>query len=154
MKPELKLGRKVVAWSRDGDKKDKGTYLAYDKTMYKPHLVLIWNKDMGGEYCPVAVFYKHVKPDLSAPPMNGDEVEVSSSGKFWRENLRLYIGKDPEGFHVTKKRGSDLMEKFEYVRHPQPSKRERVIDIITNIQFDSDPGDVADQIDKIYTEDL
>ena len=147
---ELKFGRKVVAWSWDGDKKDKGAYLAYDKTMYKPHLVLIWNKDMGGEYCPVAVFYKHVKPDLSAEPMNGDEVECSDDKINW--DRVFFIGKTKNQRYITESFAGEPLE-FKYVRHPQPSKREMVIEFLNSYYYPCNAEKIADQIDKIYTED-
>ena len=148
---ELKFGRKVVAWSWDGDKKDKGTYLAYDKTMYKPHLVLIWNKGMGGEYCPVAVFYKHVKPDLDATPMNGDDVECRITGQSTFYCKGRYVEQRGDGLHGVEVDGD--ISYWNQVRFPQPSKRERVEEFLNSYYYPCNAEKIANEIDKIYTED-
>lgn len=137
--PELKFGRPVIAW--DDDDLKTGIYICHDGTDYSPHGV--YDPDIRD-----VNYFNNAKPDLSAPPMNGDEV----IGKYGAEEITgRYIGLDRNGYHVIDNERVRLIC-CGAVRHPQPSKRERVIDIITNIQIDSDPGDVADEILKI-TED-
>ena len=138
-KPKLKLGRPVLA----GDTEPlivKGKYLypAMDG-----HYVLSDNNQTR--------YYYKVKPDLSAPPMNGDEVEVSNNGKIWIKRER-YIGIKDSGMHVSE--GGDGHHTFwKYVRFPQPSKREKVIDLIKNRTIALSAEEIADQIDQIYKED-
>ena len=149
-KPELKLGRRVIAWNDNDPTLYRGVFISNDNSRYTPNWVLPDDGDDSPES------FDNVKPDPNAPPMNGDMVEVSSTGKLWRENLRLYIGKGAEGLHVTEVFGGRAIEKHRHVRFPQPSKREQVLELISphvTSRLGATPNSIADQIDKIYTED-
>ena len=143
MKPELKLGRPVLA----GDTEPliaKGKYL-YPRL--NGHYIL---SDKTGE----VYRFQHAKPDLTAPPMNGDEVEVSNDAVAYMPQYYRYIGQRDDGLHTVEK--NDIESIFRHVRHPQPSKRERVEGYIrgmTERLNGLSPKEIADQIDKIYTED-
>ena len=73
------------------------------------------------------IFTHNVKPDLSAPPMNGDEVECSDDKINW--DRVFFIGKTKNQRYITESFAGEPLE-FKYVRHPQPSKREQLIDLI------------------------
>ena len=144
-KPELKLGRPVIGSDDNNLDRVKGVY--------------IHTNDMG-VHCLLNAknhlqYFPNVKPDLSAPPMNGDEVEVSDDGKRWHPP-RLYVGKTKDGRHFT---GGDFnydVSSWKYVRFPQQSKREMVLELISphvTSRLGATPNSIADQIDYIYKED-
>ena len=144
MIPELKLGRKVVAWKNNVDLV-KGRYL-----IYQPYEQEHWILDDTGFIMP----FQHVKPDLNAPPMNGDEVEGAPGDWLSGAIFGTYVGVDKNGHHVIDNRSHGLVRCVS-VRHPQPSKREELEKLLDRYScyksFDSKC--LADQIDKIYTED-
>ena len=146
MKPELKLGRRVIAWN-DGDSREyKVEFISQD--IHGENWVLEYGDD--SPRC-----FDNVKPDLTAEPMNGDEVEVSDDKKRWLPP-RLYVGKTKNGRHFT---GGDFnhdVTSWNHVRFPQQSKRDRVKEAIRRWQESSTVpmyDDLADQILKITEED-
>ena len=141
MKPELKLGRPVIA----GDTEPliaKGKYLYPALSGREGHYVLL---DGNQADC----WYKHVKPDLTAEPMNGDEVEVSDDKKHWYPP-RLYVGKTKDGRHFT---GGDFncdVSSWNHVRFPQQSKRERIRAVLEKGYAPVDTDDLVNEILKIW----
>ena len=140
MKPELKLGRRVLT----GDNKP-ALYInkCYDG-YHDGHNVLMPKG---------IVFTRHVKIDPTSEPMNGDEVEVSDDGSRWYPP-RLYIGWVEDGWHFAGDNNYNLA-RWKYVRLSQ-SKRDRIKEAIRSWQESSTVpmyDELADQIDKIYTED-
>ena len=138
-KPKLKLGRPVLA----GDTEPllfKGKYLypAMDG-----HYVL-------SKYNNQTRYYYKVKPDLSAPPMNGDIVEVSNSNKVYNSDLCRYIGQREDGFHMVEK--DHLSAIYQYARHPQQSKREKIHTVLEKGYAPIDTEDLVDEILKIMEE--
>ena len=147
MKPELKFGRRCIAWN-DEEPTEQGVYIYDDGDSEVNHVV--WLDGGAG-----IGHFDHVKPDLTATPMNGDEVEVSDDGKIWIK-YEKYIGINDNGRHVSEG-GEGFQVLWKYVRFPQQSKRERVKEAIRSWQESSKVpmyDDLADQIDKIYKEDL
>ena len=143
MKPELKLGRPVIAWNNSGPEEYKGEFISQD--IHGDSWVLEY-----GDVSPRC--FDNVKPDLTAEPINGDEVEVSDNKKHWHPP-RLYVGKTKDGRHFT---GGDFncdVSSWNHVRFPQQSKRERVVEVLKRHSL-ANFSAIADQIDKIYTEDL
>ena len=141
-KPKLKLGRPVLA----GDTEpllDKGKYLYPG---LNGHYIL---SDNNQKMC----WYRHVKIDLTAEPMNGDEVEALLDDK-WSTGWR-YIGRNHENVaprsHIVEQEGEGFIEYVKEVRHPQQSKRERVRELIESNLFSVDT--MIDQIDYIYKEE-
>ena len=144
MKPELKLGRKVIAWNDCESKEYKGEFISQD--IHGDNWVLEYGDD--SPRC-----FDNVKPDLAAEPMTGDEVEVSDDGKIW-DHRRFYVGQGKDGRHCVNNKHENF-ELRKYVRFPQ-SKRERVKEAIRSWQESSKVpmyDDLADQIDKIYKEE-
>ena len=136
MKPELKFGRRVIT--------EKGEGAVYiQKHLAGGHSVMIGNKYVHRDY---------VKPDLTASPMNGDEVEGYTDRKI---GIGRYVGIMADGRHLIEtEMGSFLF--CDSVRHPQPSKRERIKELLRkresfsrDIVFDDE---FVDEIMKI-TED-
>ena len=120
MKPELKLGRKVLAW--DNDKPVKATYVGAAEYLKGIQYQVV---DEGETEVSE---YKHVKIDLTAAPMNGDEV----IGKYGGEDIPgRYVGLDRDGYHVIHNRRTGLMA-CDKVRHPQPSKMERIEQVLVD----------------------
>ena len=146
MKPELKLGRHVIAWNDGDSRESKGEFISQD--IHGDSWVLEYGDD--SPRC-----FDNVKPDLTAEPMNGDEVEVSDNKKRWLPP-RLYVGKTKDGRHFT---GGDFncdVSSWNAVRFPQQSKRDRIKEAIISWQYSSTfplYDDLANQIDKIYTEE-
>ena len=140
MKPELKLGRKVIAWN-DGDSREyKGEFISQD--IHGDSWVLEYGDD--SPRC-----FDNVKPDLSADPMSGDEVDVSDHGDFWFSAVYGHYNV------INKKHYTMRGAPFNHVRFPQ-SKRERVKEAIRRWQESSKVpmyDDLADQILKITEED-
>ena len=145
MKPELKVGRKVIAWEDNVDPV-KGRYIKYGSQEH-------WILDDTGSIMP----FQHVKPDLDATPMNGDEVEGYTDPDR-KIGTGRYVGIMADGRHLVEtEMGAFLF--CDSVRHPQPSKRERVIEtlktheeIVTAIVTRNRLERLADEILKI-TED-
>ena len=145
MKPELKFGRRCIAWN-DEEPTEQGVYIYDDGDSEVNHVVLLDGGAGIGHF-------DHVKPDLTAEPMTGDEVEVSDDGKIW-DHRRFYVGQGKDGRHCVNNKHENF-ELRKYVRFPQ-SKRERVKEAIRSWQESSKVpmyDDLADQIDKIYTEE-
>ena len=139
MKPELKFGRWVIT--------EKGEGAVYiQKHLGGGHSVMI-----GDKY----VHRDHVEPDLNAPPMNGDEVIGECIGSTGSHASGQYVGLDSDGRHVISNRNIGLVPCIS-VRHPQPSKREELEKLLDRYSCykSFDTKCLADQIDKIYTEDL
>ena len=142
MKPELKLGRRVIAWN-SAPYEYKGTFISNSS---KGVWVL-----MDGANTPAS--FDHVKPDLTAEPMNGDEVEGSKYKDRCFDRFR-YIGQRSGGLHCVEANGIQVVR--EHVRFPQQSKWDRVKEAIRSWQESSKVpmyDDLADQIDKIYKEE-
>jgi len=137
MKPELKLGRPVLA----GDTEPllfKGKYLypAMDG-----HYVLLDNNQTR--------YYYKVKPDLTAKPMNGDEVEWKLYNDKWAHSTAKYIGQKSDGIHVVEYQCGNVLTCTE-VRFPQ-SKRDRVRELLESDLFSVNT--IIDQIDYIYRDE-
>ena len=145
MKPELKLGRPCIGES--GDSVVKGAFVR--KTAYGVYWLLTSNNKL--HTC------KHVKPDLSAPPMNGDEVEYGYEGEhFEYHGTGILCGEyiDPQGtksFAIVTEKGE--LRLCKHVRFPQQSKRERVRYFIEHKSHRFNTEEIADKIDQIYMED-
>ena len=140
--PELKLGRRVIAWSDEDPTEHKGVYI-YDDGGSELNYVVWLDGDA------VISHFDHVKPDLTAEPMNGDEVEVSDDGNSWLSAVYGHYNV------INKKHYTMQGVPFNHVRFPQ-SKRDRVKEAIRSWQESSKVpmyDDLADQIDKIYTEE-
>ena len=136
MKPELKLGRPVLA----GDAEPLTTKGKYLRPAMNGHYIL-WDNSQA------PYWYRHVKIDLTAEPMNGDEVEVSDDGNLW---LSAVYGH----YNVLSKKHYTMQGvPFNHVRFPQQSKRDRVRYFIEHESHGFSAEEIADQIDKIYTED-
>ena len=144
MKPELKIGRKVVAWEDNVDPV-KGRYIKYGS-----HEQEHWVLDDTGSIMP----FRHVKPDLDADPMNGDEVEVSDNNKKWirAQYFGYDVNSDTHIVGLCQNGVISIAGHWKYARHPQPSKRERVIEFLNSYYYPCNAEKIADQIDKIYTE--
>jgi len=98
----------------------------------------------------VVAWKNNVEPDLEAPPMNGDEVEVSKNRIDWHK--RTYIGKCLSGEYITD--GEEGLGRWTYARFPQQSKRERVEELLDSFRDQKLwKHETADQIEKIYTEE-
>ena len=140
MKPELKLGRKVIAWN-DGDSREyKGEFISQD--IHGDSWVLEYGDD--SPRC-----FDNVKPDLTAEPMNGDEVEVSDDGNSWLSAVYGHYN------IINKKHYTMQGVPFNHVRFPQQSKWDRVKEAIRSWQESSKVpmyDDLADQILKITEE--
>ena len=95
-------------------------------------------------------YYYKVKPDLSAPPMNGDEVEWKHYSGEWVNSTAKYIGQKSDGTHLIEEERGNVIRCTE-VRFPQPSKRDRVRELIESNLFSVDT--MIDQIDYIYKEE-
>ena len=137
MKPELKLGRPVLA----GDTEPllfKGKYLypAMDG-----HYVLLDNNQTR--------YYYKVKPDLTAEPMNGDEVEWKHYSGKWANGTAKYIGQKSDGTHLIEEECGNVLTCTE-VRFSQ-SKRDRVRELLESDIFSVDT--IIDQIDYIYRDE-
>ena len=152
MKPELKLGRRCIAWN-DEDLTEQGVYIYDDGDSEVNHVV--WLDGGAG-----IGHFDHVKTDLTAEPMNGDEVEYGYEGEhFEYHGTGILCGEyiDPQGtksFAIVTGKGE--LRLCKHVRFPQQSKRERVKEAIRSWQESSKVpmyDDLADQIDKIYTEE-
>ena len=141
MKPELKFGRPVLAWNNRECDAIKAKYVYGCKD---GHIILIQG----------AIEHRfHVKPDLDAPPMNGDEVIGEYIGSTIGSPVTgQYVGLDRNGQHVIDNRSHGLVRCVS-VRHPQPSKRERVEEFLNSYYYPCNAEKIADQIDKIYTEE-
>ena len=148
MKPELKLGRRVIAWN-DGDSREyKGEFISQD--IHGDSWVLEYGDD--SPRC-----FDNVKPDLTADPMNGDGVE----GEYVHANVSAgyisgrYVGLDEKGNHIIDNTSIGLVP-CQHVRFPQQSKRERVKEAIRSWQESSKVpmyDELADQILKITVEE-
>ena len=145
-KPDLKFGRKVIAWENNVDPV-KGRYL-----IYQSHGQAHWILCDDGTITP----FKHAKPDPEGTPMNGDEV----IGKYGAEEITgRYVGLDRNGYHVIDNERVRLIC-CDAVRHPQSSKRERVVEMLmkheeivtANIVTRSSLERLADEILKITEE--
>ena len=137
MKAEFKFGRPVLA----GDTEPLTTKGKYLYPGPNSHYIL---SDNNQTMC----WYRHVKIDLTAEPINGDEVEVSDDGKRWHPP-RLYIGKTKDGRHFT---GGDFnydVSSWKYVRFPQSSKREQIHNVLKKRFSLIDADDLIDEILKI-----
>ena len=135
--PELKLGRPVFA----GDTEPllfKGKYLypAMDG-----HYVLLDNNQTR--------YYYKVKPDLTAEPMTGDEVQGSDNGDTYTPDTYRYIGHISDGRHQVEKDG--ILTFWNHVRFPQQSKRDRVRELLESDLFSVNT--IIDQIDYIYRDE-
>ena len=138
MKPELKLGRRVIAWN-SAPYEYKGTFISNSS---KGVWVL-----MAGTNTPRC--FDNVKPDLTAEPMTGDEVEVSDDGNLWLSAVYGHYNV------INKKHYTMQGVPFNHVRFPQ-SKRERVKEAIRRWQESSTVplyDDLANQILKITEEE-
>ena len=146
MKPELKLGRRVIAWDSI-DNKTKGFFICNDGDDENPYAV--YNPEKKG-----IDWFNNVQIDPTYEPMNGDEVEVSDTGKHWYYKP-FYVGQEKDGRHCVNDKNGDF-DLWKYVRFPQQSKRDRIKEAIRSWQESSNVpmyDDLADQIDKIYTEE-
>ena len=142
MKPELKLGRRVIAWN-SVPYEYKGTFISNSS---KGVWVL-----MAGTNTPRC--FDNVKPDLTAEPMTGDEVEGSNYKDRCFDRFR-YIGQRSDGLHCVEANGIQVVR--EHVRFPQQSKRDRILELISphvTSLLGATPNSIADQIDKIYTDE-
>ena len=140
MKPELKLGRPVLAYNTRECDAVKAKYVC---GCSDGHMILIQG----------AIEHRfHAKPDLAAPPMNGDEVECSDDKINW--DRVFFIGKTKNQRYITESFTGEPLE-FKYVRLPQPSKRDRVEDVLDAFR-DSKlwKHEAFVEIDKIYREYL
>ena len=150
MKPELKLGRPCIVTHEVREL--KGIYLDYNREDEYPHRVLVHKNGIT-----IADCYKHVKPDLTAPPMNGDEVEYGYEGlSFEYHGMGTLCGEyiNPQGiksFAVVTEKGE--LRLCKHVRHAQPSKRDRVEEFLNSYYYPCNAEKIANEIDKIYTED-
>jgi len=142
MKPELKLGRRCIAWEDNVDPV-KGNYIKFQPD--DGHWVL----GDDGSIMP----YQRVEIDLDADPMNGDEVEVSDHNDDWSEYTDYYIGKALYGKHITLNIGSGAVAVWNHVRFPQQSKRERLIEYLGKIPILARPEEFADKTLKITEEE-
>ena len=144
MKPELKLGRPVLA----GDTEPlivKGKYL---RPAMNGHYIL-WDNSQA------PYWYRHVKIDLTAEPMNGDEVQWKHYNGKWAHSTAKYIGQKSDGIHVVEYQCGNVLTCTE-VRFPKQSKRERVLELISShitSRLGATPNSIADQIDYIYKEE-
>ena len=138
MKPELKLGRKVIAWNND-PYEYKGTFISQD--IHGDSWVLEYGDD--NPRC-----FDNVKPDLTAEPMSGDMVEVSDNKKRWH-SPRLYVGKTKDGRHWTEFNCG--VTSWNAVRFPHKSKRDRVRELLESDLFSVNT--IIDQIDYIYRDE-
>ena len=136
---ELKLGRPCIVWNKNQPER-KGIYIKAHKLSGETYVL--------DEYANLG-WYEHVKPDLNATPMNGDEVEVSYYGRW--ENATL-IGWNSKGGPIVDD-GDGVPFQADHVRHPQPSKRERVEEFLNSYYYPCNAEKIANEIDKIYTED-
>ena len=135
MKPELKFGRPVLAYHNRECDAVKAKYVC---GCSDGHMILIRG----------AIAHRfHVKPDLDADPMNGDEVEFSDNDTLWCTGVYGHYNE------TNKKHYSMQGVPFDNVRFPQPSKRERVIEFLNSYYYPCNAEKIADQIDKIYTEE-
>ena len=137
MKPELEFGRKVIAWDK-GIKKT-GLYIAKDKP---GHCILTERGTI--------MTLPNAKPDLTAPPMNGDEVECL------RHHDNRWVTARFVGLNSIKEPvvdvGDGVPVRALKVRHPQQSKRERmkrVKDLLRNYPM-TNYNELAEKIDQIY----
>ena len=145
--PELKLGRRVIAWNDNDSTEHRGVFMYNDNSGYMENWVLL-----DGDY-PAGPF-ENVRIDFTAPPMNGDEVEGLHYTDKWVGKAR-YIGEKLDGSHMIEVMGLELAMIVSKVRHPQPSKRERVEDVLDAFR-DSKlwKHEAFVEIDKIYKKDL
>ena len=144
MKPELKLGRRVIAWN-SAPYEYKGTFISNSS---KGVWVL-----MDGANTPAS--FDNVKPDLTAEPMTGDEVEWTHYNGKWAHSTAKYMGQKTNGTHVLENEHGYIIRCAE-VRFPQQSKRGRILEAIRSWQESSKVpmyDDLADQILKITEEE-
>ena len=142
MIPELKLGRKVVAWGYNVDPV-KGRYIKYGS-----HEQEHWILDDTGSIMP----FQHAKLDPEGEPINGDMVEVSNNAVSYMPQYYRYIGQRNDGLHTVEQNGIESI--FRHVRFPPPSKRDRVEDVLDAFR-DSKlwKHEAFVEIDKIYKEE-
>ena len=143
MKPELKFGRKVIAWEDNVDPV-KGRYIKYGS-----HEQEHWILDDTGSIMP----FQHAKLDPEGEPINGDEVEGAPGDWLSGAIFGTYVGVDKNGHHVIDNRSHGLVRCVS-VRLPQPSKREMVIEFLNSYYYPCNAEKIADQIEQIYTEGL
>ena len=144
MKPELKLGRKVIAWNNSGPEEYKGEFISQD--IHGDNWVL-----EDGDDSPRC--FDNVKTDLTAEPMNGDEVKWKHYSGKWVHGTAEYIGQNSDGIHVVEYQCGNVLNCTD-VRFPQ-SKRDRIKEAIRSWQESSTVplyDDLADQILKITEE--
>ena len=144
MKPELKFGRRVIAWNENDPTEHRGVFISNDNLGYMQNWVLPDSDDSPDAF-------DNAKIDLSADPMNGDEVQWKLYSGNWSSLTVKYIGQRSGGTHVIEDEHGELFE-CAYARFPQQSKRERVMELIRNYPM-ANYSELAAQIDKIYTED-
>ena len=144
MKPELKLGRQVIAWRDKDPTEHKGVYI-YDDGDSEVNYTVLLDDGTGIDY------FDHVKPDLTAEPMTGDEVEGYSGPTI---GIGRYVGLMADGRHAVEVKPSMILY-CNAVRFPKQSKREQVWEILSEILCPdvNTPIIVADEIDKIYKEE-
>ena len=149
MKPELKLGRRCIAWSDEDPTEHKGVYIYDDGGSEVNYAVL---NDDGT----VINYFDHVKIDPTAEPMNGDEVEWKHYSGKWANGTAKYIGQKSDGTHLIEEECGNVLTCTE-VRFPQQSKRDRILEAIRSWQESSKVpmyDDLADLILKIMEEEL
>ena len=137
---ELKFGRPVLAWNYKGIEKS-GIYLHKESGV---HCVYVNDHSI--------YWFTNAKPDLTAEPMNGDGVECL------RHHDNRWVTARFVGLNSIKEPvvdiGDGVAVRALKVRHPQPSKRDRVREFLNSYYYPCNAEKIADQIDKIYTEDL
>ena len=141
MKPKLKLGRPVLAGDTHTEPLIvKGKYLYPGLNC---HYILSDNNQK-------MYWYRHVKIDLSAPPMHGDEVEWKHYSGKWASGTAKYIGQKSDGIHVVEYQCGNVLNCTE-VRFPKQSKWDRVRELIESDLFSVNT--IIDQIDYIYRDE-
>jgi len=134
------IGRQVIAWNENNPTEHRGVFISQD--IHGDSWILEYGDD-------IPRCFDNVKPDPTATPMTGDEVEVSDDGNLWLSAVYGHYNV------INKKHYTMQGVPFNHVRFPQ-SKRERVKEAIRSWQESSKVpmyDDLADQIDKIYTEE-
>ena len=138
--PELKFGRVCIVWNKNQPER-KGIYVKTNKLSGEIYAI--------DEYANLG-WYEHAKPDLNAPPMNGDEVigEYISTTGFHVSGE--YVGRDRDGKHVISNRNIGLVPCIS-VRFPHPSKRDKLREYLYEIGIKdfTDPEKIIDKILKI-----
>ena len=138
---ELKLGRPCIVWNKNQPER-KGIYIKAHKLSGEIYVL--------DEYDNLG-WYEHVKPDLDATPMNGDEVECRITGQSTFYCKGRYVEQRGDGLHGVEVDGD--ISYWDQVRFPQPSKRERVEEFLNSYYYPCNAEKIANEIDKIYTED-